>query len=411
MQTLLFSPGAYNLAETTRCIEVAKACRHAFKILFLSYGGEFEPLITQAGFALDRLEPQITPAKADHIYKVDQGKKLGYAFSVEEVATQVRHELALFERVNPTAVVTGFNLSNSISCRVAGVPLVWLTHSTWMLHSLIEARLGTWPDMLDVPPLNWLPDPALLWLTKRVFALTSLILRPYSQVASTYGLAPFTNLEQIWTGDYNLLAEPAGFCELPLPFTYHYIAPLIARLDLPIPEEILQLPRDRPLIYFAMGSSGQPQVIAQIIAGFKGLPYRVIAPVARLLNGLNVSIPDNVVVTDWLPAHKVNPMADISVIHGGIGTVMTACLAGKPVVGVAMMFEQEANLDCLVRKGFAKRIRKHRLTPETLGLAIEALLADGAAHRKAQAFQKVVQASLDPASITRFFVTTFPDKI
>jgi UDP-N-acetylglucosamine:LPS N-acetylglucosamine transferase len=72
-----------------------------------------------------------------------------------------------------------------------------------------------------------------------------------------------------------------------------------------------------------------------------------------------------------------------------------------------MMFEQEANLDCLVRKGFARRIRKHRLTSETLGLAIETLLADGAAHRKAQAFQKVVQASLDPASITRFFVNTF----
>jgi hypothetical protein len=51
MQTLLFSPGAYNLAETTRCIEVAKACRHDFNILFMSYGGEFEKLITQAGFA------------------------------------------------------------------------------------------------------------------------------------------------------------------------------------------------------------------------------------------------------------------------------------------------------------------------------------------------------------------------
>jgi UDP:flavonoid glycosyltransferase YjiC (YdhE family) len=195
-----------------------------------------------------------------------------------------------------------------------------------------------------------------------------------------------------------------------LPSTYHYISPLIARLDLPIPKEIVQLPRDKPLVYFAMGSSGQPQVIAKIIAGFKGHPYRVIAPVARLLKGLNVPIPDNVLVTDWLPAHKINPMADISVIHGGIGTVMTACLAGKPVVGVSMMFEQEANIDCLVRKGFAMRIRKNRLTPERLCLAIETLLDDGEAQRKAQVFQKVVQASLDSASITRFFVNTFGNR-
>jgi hypothetical protein len=51
---------------------------------------------------------------------VDQGKKIGYMFSADEVETQVRNELALFERVKPAAVVTGFNLSNNISCRAAG---------------------------------------------------------------------------------------------------------------------------------------------------------------------------------------------------------------------------------------------------------------------------------------------------
>ena len=130
MQTLLFSPAAYNLAETTRCIEVARACRGDFKVLFMSYGGEFESLITQAGFELERLEPEITPEKADHIYKVDQGRKLGTFFTVDEVRAQVRSELALFERVKPAAVITGFNMSNSISCRAARVPLVWLTQST-----------------------------------------------------------------------------------------------------------------------------------------------------------------------------------------------------------------------------------------------------------------------------------------
>ncbi len=43
-------------------------------------------------------------------------------------------------------------------------------------------------------------------------------------------------------------------------------------------------------------------------------------------------IPSNVLVTDWLPALQVNKMADLAVIHGGVGTVMTAALAGKPVV-------------------------------------------------------------------------------
>jgi UDP:flavonoid glycosyltransferase YjiC (YdhE family) len=156
-----------------------------------------------------------------------------------------------------------------------------------------------------------------------------------------------------------------------------------------------------------MGSSGQPQVIAKILQGFRNRPYRVVTPVGKLLQDQNVSIPDNVLVTDWLPVHKVNPMADISVIHGGIGTVMTACLAGKPVVGVSMMVEQEANIDCLVRKGFAIRIRKNRLTPEKLCDAIDTLLADREAQHKAKEFQNVVQDSMNPSSIRRFFVRTF----
>jgi UDP:flavonoid glycosyltransferase YjiC (YdhE family) len=86
---------------------------------------------------------------------------------------------------------------------------------------------------------------------------------------------------------------------------------------------------------------------------------------------------------------------------------MTACLAGTPIVGVSMQPEQEANVDCLVRKGFAIRIRKNRLTPEGLAEAIDRLLADQEARRQAKEFQKVVQAWDDPSHILRFFEETF----
>ncbi len=408
MKTLVFSPAVYNLAETTRALEIAKACRESFDILFVSYGGEFENLIEQEGFAIRRLEPRLTPEKVEYLYKVDQGQAFGYFFSVEEVREQVRNEVALFRKVGPAAVVTGFNFSNDISCRAVGVPLVWVTQSTWQMRRLYEAGLLTYTDMLDLPLLRRLPERFLVWLTVKGLSLFDLLARPYDRVAKEYGLEPFKSMERLWEGDYNLLAEPEGFCELSLPPTFHYIGPLIARLDAPIPDEVLALPHDRPLVYFAMGSSGQPEVIARIVEGFAGRPYRVIAPVQAHLDKVrSVRVPDNVLVTGWLPAHKVNPLADVSVIHGGIGTVMTACLAGTPIVGVAMQPEQEINVDCLVRKGFALRIRKRRLTPERLCAAIDRLLADEEAQRRAKAFQKVVQAWDDPAIVRRFFEETF----
>ena len=94
----------------------------------------------------------------------------------------------------------------------------------------------------------------------------------------------------------------------------------------------------------------------------------------------------------WIPALKVNPLADISVIHGGQGTVYTACASGTPVVGVGMQPEQEANLECLVRKGIAIRIRKRRLTARGILSAIEKLLHDTEARRKALAFSEIVKS-------------------
>ena len=95
-------------------------------------------------------------------------------------------------------------------------------------------------------------------------------------------------------------------------------------------------------------------------------------------------------------------MADISVIHGGIGTVMTAALAGKPVVGVGMQPEQDANLDCLVRKGFAIRIPKGTANARKILAAVDKLCHDDEAKRKAQEFATIVAQRDGPRRVSEF---------
>ena len=157
-----------------------------------------------------------------------------------------------------------------------------------------------------------------------------------------------------------------------------------------------------------MGSSGIDATVVEVLKSFAGKPWRVIAPVGELLESANVTPPPNVVVTGWLPAHEVNPMAAISVIHGGIGTVMTACLAGTPIVGIGNGNpEQESNLDCIVRKGFGARLRKQRLSPRAVTDAIEVLLGDPAARARATEFQASCRAWDGPRLAGQFLVETF----
>jgi hypothetical protein len=408
MRTIAFFPATWNLAETTRTIEVAKACREEFDLSFASYGGQFEKLIENEGFPLTRLEPRLTPEKIEYLYKVDQGDKLGAFFSLEETRERVRNEVTFLTDLRPVAAVTGFNITVPISSRASNVPLVWLTQSTWDIRAMIDQGLGSYTDDLDLPVINLLPDFALKWITKQGFDFFGrVIIRPLNAVAQEYQVKKLKDFRSIWEGDYNLLAEPPDFSGLKnVPETYFYIGPLIADLGTPVPEVVRDLAnKDRPLVYFSMGSSGKPALIKAILEGFEGQPFNVVSPMKSKIKDLDVSVPSNVILTDWLPALEVSRLADISVIHGGIGTVMTAALAGKPVVGIGMMYEQEYNLDCLVRKGFTKRIRRTRVSADEVNGAIRALLTDEKAKEMAKQYAKHMETwrNLRNQKIREFF--------
>jgi len=215
-------------------------------------------------------------------------------------------------------------------------------------------------------------------------------LNPVNRAAKHFEVPGFDSIFEFWRGDITLVAEPPEFSGVKLPPKHYYTGPLIPQDEFALPPEIAAIPRDKPLIYFAMGSSGTPEIVASILESFEGKPYRVIAPVKFLLEELpgRVRVPSNVLVTGWLPAVQVNRMADLAVIHGGIGTVMAAALAGKPVVGVGMQIEQVANLACLERLGFAIRVPKSKNPSRHVQEAIQKLLHDDRAKAKAAAARK-----------------------
>ena len=112
-RTLVFAPACYNLAETTRMLEIAKAlARHprgpeTFTIRFMSEGGEFERLIEAEGFALDTIEPRVTQAQLAQIAAVNDLEKIGTIYSWREIIAKVRGDIAFLRAVKPVAVVTG----------------------------------------------------------------------------------------------------------------------------------------------------------------------------------------------------------------------------------------------------------------------------------------------------------------
>jgi hypothetical protein len=391
-------------------LEIAKACRGKFRILFMSYGGQYEHYIREEGLELIEMEPRLSREKLTRLRKVLAGETLntvGY-LSENELEPRVENEIKLFEKIGPAAVLTGWCLSVTISTRAAGVPFVNVLHST-SITEYYEAGLQSWPDRTDFAFLHRLfsEEKLLRWMNDLVLKLDRPI-KPYHVVGKKYGIGPFKNFIELIEGDHTLLADIPELVNLPkLRSNLHHVGPLPFRMDAEVPEEIANMKKDKPIVYFAMGSSGKKSLIKEIIEGFEGKPYEVIAPVAAHIEGMDVKVPSNVLVTGFLPAHKVNPMADISVIHGGQNTVMQACLSGTPIVGVGMHPEQQANLDACVRKGFAIRLSKKNVTAPAVLDAVHTLLHDKKAKEAAIDFQRKLEEWDGPANAAQFLVNTF----
>jgi UDP:flavonoid glycosyltransferase YjiC (YdhE family) len=392
-RTLLFAPCAFNLAETSRMLEIAKAIRNhpiaggVFDIHVISDGGDFERMIEDNGFALTRMEPRLTKEKIDHIAKVDRGEKFAPAFTDSEMIERVNNEVACLKKLQPVAVLTGSYLTIPVTCRVLDIPVVWAIQSTWLPDFFRHGAGMT--DRIHPKPLKAVVDWSLMMFIN--FWIRHGFLNSVNHAAKHFGVPGYNSIFDFWRGDITLVAEPAEFSGVKLPPNHFFIGPLVPQNEFQMPEEIKAIPRDKPLIYFAMGSSGTPEIVAKIVESFADKPYRVIAPVKfQLALVPGVRVPPNVIVTDWVPALQVNQMADLAVIHGGIGTVLTAAMAGKPVVGVGMQMEQVANLACLERLGFAIRVPKSKDPSRKILAAIDKMLKDESAKKKAADFARVI---------------------
>jgi hypothetical protein len=190
VKTLIFAVAGYNLAETGRMLEIAKACKGKFEIIFASYGGQYEHFIEEAGFELKKMEPRLTQKRLDRLRVVLSGETLntvGY-LTEKELLVRVPNEIEFFKEVKPAAVLTGWCLSVTISTRAANVPFVNGLHST-SITEYYEAGLQTWPDRLDFAFLRRLFGKEKLQkrFNKRILN-AKWVLKPYNTIGKRYGL-------------------------------------------------------------------------------------------------------------------------------------------------------------------------------------------------------------------------------
>lgn len=366
MDTILFAPETINLAETTRMIETAKAVRaRGEHCLFIAYSEKFSGLIEAAGFKLTYLHPKTTEKMAEEMLRFDQFKTLKNPFSKELMEQRVANEIDFINQHNVTKIVTGTSMSIFLSARICRVPLFYIKP---FAYSRPQIEAG---NMFESTLLNRGMRAIALRLTY--------IPKMFRQVEKKYGITIFKKTLELFDGDFNLVTTiPTLTGVEQLPVDYQYVGFMYANLPGKIPEEIYILKKQiRPLVYFSMGSSSNRKLVEKFLTVLAKLPYIFVCPIAYYVPEFkNKKYAENIYIYDWLPTEQMNMLIDFSIIHGGEGTVQTACMSGKPFIGLGLQMEQRYNLRLCEIYGNAIQIKKRDISVQSLTEKCERLLQD-----------------------------------
>jgi len=389
-----FFPVAFNLAETTRMVNIAAALRDLgeYEPVLFSHGGQYESLITEHGLTLVPVEPTFTQKDIDHFWRLDTMETIwGDIFSYHFLKDQVVHEIEAFKKTGIGMVVTGFNLPCDISARAVQAPLVWVIPATGGRLYLDTGR-ASFPDALERPALRMAPqawkDRFYTWFMRG----SKTWLKPFTRVAKDLGIEPVAAaMLDLWEGDHTLYSDLLDFIDLPASVNApkeNFVGPLLGQLEMDLEPEIeAHLTRSDRSIYFAMGSSGNKELFLRVLKALSQTNFLVVAAYTTILDKSEVPrVSPNIILRKLVPAERVSRLAGLSIIHGGQGTVYTAAYSGRPAIGIPMQFEQQYNLDCLVHHGCGIRLSKSLFREKDLLAAIDQIFDHyDVYHEKAQA--------------------------
>lgn len=312
---------------------------------------------------------------------------LAHGRPLYDVATLERYvadDRALLERVRPDLVVGDFRLSLSVSARLAGVPYLAISNAYWspfvrQRYPLPEHPLARQVGLRLAQTLFSLGRPF-------VFAVHAM---PLNRVRRRHGLAPLgTNLNRVYTdADHVLYADvPEMYTMRELPANHHFLGPVLWSPPIPFPDWWPSIPRDRPILYVTLGSSGPGRLLAPVLAAVADLPVTVLLATGG--QPLPDAAPPNVFAADYLPGLEAARLASLVVCNGGSPTSHQALAAGVPVLGLPSNLDQFLNMQTIETAGAGRLLRADMAGVADIRQTIEGLLQSDPCTAAAQAIAR-----------------------
>ena len=379
------------MGEVLPAVKIAKLyIEKGGEVIFFSRGGKFEFLAKEIGCEVIQLQkfPWSELFKKNKIRKMTTEKMVFDIYKISNIGDMVKEEVEIFKKNKIKAIVSTFNITTSISARVQKIPLFVLISGT-SIPPYYKSGFVTFPENYENFLTKILPESLKNKIIQWIFLNNKLFFRglvkDFNFVARKYKIKRFRSLNDIVFGDYNLVCDDINFLgikpdkDFPLE---NFIGPitggLVEKQNDNLDEDIkIHLERSGRSILFMMGSFYYKHLYLKILKTLNQTNYNIIAVNPIIPKEELPQLKDNILLKKFIKTPMlVNKMVDLAIIHGGRGTVYNAAYSGKPVIGVPMHFEQQYNIDNIVRQKAGLRISHKFFTEQELLNAITAIFSN-----------------------------------
>jgi len=417
--TIAVSVALQDAGEATRSLEIMKGIRDnapdglTVKAIFFSHGGKFEQNVIDNGFEIQHTTPMLEGSG----FRGDLMPSANNFVGSPQLAFELLEgEISAIQECHPDMILHGFWPFASLARRMMNPPIPGVC----FLPLPLEPTLYCSFLMQDVPdqirPLTYLPvgmRRAIMKILPVSLKLKAPILRQQNILDAAqrcgWGTEPLNNLFDMMKADLTIVNDLEEFYkEMPIPSHFKITGPLYSpgdqndKVDETITKLFIDQHKGKHNVFCTMGSSGSKDCLLEVIKAVAALPseqFNAVVLVPKAVCPIDEIMPyvkgkTNLYLTDqFVPAKRINALADLVVCHGGQGTIQTALASGTPMVGVAMQPEQQINLDNAVRSGAGIRIPITRWNSQSIQSAIHQLVADHSFRANAERLGKSMSAT------------------
>jgi hypothetical protein len=294
----------------------------------------------------------------DRIIKINRGEQKGYPYTEDFLRDAVKNEAMAFKKTKVRMVVSFVNLPSSISSRIANLTYICVSPAPGNFHLKV-------PDNYENIITRFIPQSIKLPVLNHLFNRSRKFLKPFNKIAKENGLKPFKNTVDLVYGDFTIATNFLEFIDV---FPNQQIFPEENYVGIISLEKIFKnrfsreekesicaqieshISREGKTILVTMGSSGDKDFFTKILNVLNKSEFNVIVVCGDIIDEkISPHYNDNILFFKFVPSiEEIHKKVDLSIIHGGQGTVYATAYSGKPFIGFPMQFEQHLNIEKLV---------------------------------------------------------------